>query len=86
MSKNIISGIMKQLIIGTEVEKSRKKFTNHSGRKTLIKKLKAAGVVESSIIKVTEHSTGLKNDDSGDAIEFQIMSNALQVSQSFLSF
>ena len=77
---------MKQLIIGTEVEKSRKKFTNHSGRKTLIKKLKAAGVAESSIIKVTEHSTGLKNNDSGDAIEFQIMSNAFASFSIFFIF
>ena len=71
---------MKHLISGTEVENSRKKLTNHSGRKTLIKKLKDAGVAESCIIKVSGHSTtaGLRNYDPEDEVEFQNMSNALQ--------
>ena len=57
MGKNSISGIMKALTVGTELEGSGKKFTNHSMRKTTVKKLKAANISESSIIKVTGHST-----------------------------
>lgn len=44
-----------------------KKLTNHNMRKTAVKKVKAASVSESSIIKVTAHTTtrGLKNYDPG---------------------
>ena len=48
-------------------------------RKTAVKKLKAANVPESSIIKVTGH-TGtivLKSYDPGDQNEFREMSSAL---------
>ena len=80
MGKNTISGIMRNIIAGTEIENTRKKITNHSGRKTLVRKLKAAGVPESSIIKVTGHTTtaGLSAYDPEDEGEFQMMSNAVQ--------
>ena len=70
---------MRNIIAGTEIENTRKKITN-SGRKTLVRKLKAAGVPESSIIKVTGHTTtaGLSAYDPEDEGEFQIMSNAVQ--------
>ena len=56
-----------------------KKLTNHSMRKTAVKKLKAANVPEFSIIKVTGHkgTRGLKRYDPGDQNEFCEMSNAL---------
>ena len=67
MGKNTISNIMKALIAGTQLENCRKKPTNHNMRKTAVKKVKAANVSESLIIKVTVHTTtrGLKNYDPG---------------------
>ena len=79
MGKNTISGIMKALTAGTELSLSKKKFTNHSMRKTTVKKLKAANIPESSIIKVTGHSStkGLSSYDPGDEEEIKSMSKAL---------
>ena len=57
-----------------------KRLTNHSGRKTVVKKLKkAAKIPETSIIKVTGHTNtrGLRSYDAGDEEEFREMSNAL---------
>ena len=58
---------MKALIAGTQLENCRKKLTNYNMRKTAVKKVKAANVSESLIIKVTVHTTtrGLKNYDPG---------------------
>jgi len=79
MGKNTISSIMKCLISGTPLESCGKKLTNHSMRKTTVKKLKAANVAESSIIKVTGHTStkGLNSYDPGDENEFRHISNAL---------
>ena len=79
MGKSTISNIMKALIAGTPLENSGEKLTNHDMRKTVVKKLKAANVPESSIIKVTGHTSigGLKIYDPGDQNEFCEMSNAL---------
>ena len=70
---------MKVLIAGTPSENCGEKLTNHSMRKTTVKKLKAASVPESSIIKVTGHTSTrrLKSYDPGDQNEFREMSNAL---------
>ena len=83
MGKNTINTFMKDMIAGTDVENGRKKLTNHSARKTLVRKLKSAGIPESSIIKVTGHTTtaGLTNYDPEDENEFQSMSNAVQNKQ-----
>ena len=72
IGKNKISGIMKAPTLGTELGKSKKKFTNHSIRKTTVKKLKAANVPESLIIKITGHTStkGLSSYDPGDENEF----------------
>ena len=71
----------RRLRFRTEIEKSRKKLTNHSGRKTLVKKLKAAKIPESSIIKVTGHTTvrGLESYDPEDEGEFSEMSHAVAI-------
>ena len=78
VGKNKIASIMKELISGTGI-KSSNKLTNHSGRKTLVKKMKEAKIPETSIIKVTGHSStkGLSSYDPGDQQEFKEMSNAL---------
>ena len=59
---------MKEIVSGTELQHSGRKLTNHSGRKTLVKKMKQANVPEESIIKVTGHKRthGLKSYDPGD--------------------
>lgn len=82
VGKNKIASFMKSIIKDTSLEHSGKNITNHSGRKMLVKKLKAAGIPESSIIKVTGHTStkGLSSYDPGDQREFQEMSNALAVS------
>ena len=48
IGKNSISKIIWALILGTVLEESDKLLTNHSMRKTTVKKLKAANVPESS--------------------------------------
>ena len=80
IGKNTFSNT-KALIAGTLLENCRKKLTNHSMRKTVAKKLKAANVPEPSIIKVTGHTNtrGLKSYDPGDQNEFREMSNALNL-------
>ena len=57
VERNTIGKFMKEIISGTPLEKSGKKLTNHSGRKTLVKKVKQANIPEESIIKVTGHTS-----------------------------
>ena len=78
MGHNSISSIMKKIVENTHIP-STKKITNHSGRKTVVKKLKKAKIAESSIIKVTGHTTtkGLNSYDPGDEDEFREMSHAI---------
>lgn len=80
VGKNSISRFMKVLVEGTELEGTAK-LTNHSGRKTLVKKLKRAGTAESSIVKVTGHKSvaGLRSYDPGDEDEFRQMSNQISL-------
>ena len=87
VGKNKIAKFMKEIISGTVIEKNGRKLTNHSGRKTLVKKLKRAEVPESSIIKVTGHKTvrGLANYDPGDQTEFRHMSDSISKSNSKIS-
>ena len=55
-----------------------KNISNHSGRETLVKKLKAAKIPENSIIKVTGHTStqGLRNCDPDEQEEFLQMLHA----------
>ena len=68
VGKNKISSFMKSIIKDTILEKNGLNYTNHSGRKTVVKKLKQANVPESSIIKLTGHTTekGLRSYDPGN--------------------
>ena len=52
-----------------------KRITNHSGQKTLVKKLKSAQIPESSIIKITGLTSTrcLRNYEPGDQEEFREM-------------
>ena len=71
--------MMKDLVTGTSLEESTKKFTNHSARKTLVKKLKKQHLERSSIIKVTGHRNvnSLDDYDEADEEEQQHLSNAI---------
>ena len=79
MGKNLVSCFMKEIIRGTPIETSNKKISNHSGRKTVVTKLRSAGVPDTSIVKVTGHTTteGLSSYDRCDEVDFQRMSNAI---------
>lgn len=71
MGSNTINNIMKNMKLNSPLQNSTKKLTNHSARKTLVKKLKKAQVPRSEIVGITGHSSeaGLDDYDSGD--EFQ---------------
>ena len=65
---NSINNIMKNMVKKTPLALSGKKLTNHSARKTVVKKLKKARIQKSDIIGITGHSNeaGLDPYDSGD--------------------
>ena len=67
---------MKQMKENSPLVTCGKKLTNHSTRKTLVKKLKQAKVPGSEIIKITGHSSekGLQAYDSGDEAEMRSVS------------
>ena len=71
MGVNKINDMMKSVIKGTTLEDSLKTFTNHSARKTAVKKLKTAGLERSSIVKATGHRNkkSLDDYDEGDERE-----------------
>ena len=52
---------MKKIIKGTPLETSGKRLANHSARKTVVKKLKAASFSEESIVKVTGHKNKFRD-------------------------
>ena len=69
-------------------QSSTKKLTNHSARKTLVKKLKNNNVSKSEIIGITGHTNeaGLDAYDSGDEREQQMMSYAIDNVQKATTF
>ena len=72
---NSIDNIMKSMVTSANLETS-KKLTNHSARKTVIKKLRKSGKSRSEIIEITGHSKerGLDPYDSGDECQQREMS------------
>lgn len=79
MVKDVVGSMTKCLVSGTSLVKTPKRLSNHSMRKTTIKKLKVADVAESSMIKITGHpfTAGLRSYYPGDQCEFRGMSNAI---------
>ena len=77
--ENKINGMMKSVIEGTSLEDSSKTFANHSARKTVVKKLKTAGLERSSIVKVTGHRNekSLDDYDEGDESEQRQLSHTI---------
>ena len=66
MGKNRIGEIMKRIVENTEL--ATKKLTNHSGRKTVVKKLDDAAVPRSRIMTVTGHRNEKSLDDYVDCM------------------
>ncbi|KAL9987244.1 hypothetical protein ACROYT_G001519 [Oculina patagonica] len=79
MGENKINSMMKSVIEGTSLEDSSKIFSNHSARKTVVKKLKTAGLERSSIVKVTGHRNekSLDDYDEGDESEQRQLSHTI---------
>ena len=66
---NSIDNMMKGIIKNTPLETSKKKLTNHTARKTVVKKLRAASVERQSIIQVTGHAIEKYLNDYGEGSE-----------------
>ena len=67
LGDNSIDHMMKNIIKNTPLEVTNKRLSNHSARKTVVKKLRAANVERQSIIQVTGHAneTSLNDYDEG---------------------
>jgi len=74
-----LNNMMKDIVSGTSIASTEKKLTNHSARKTCVRKLKSAGFAKSEIKNITGHSRadGLDPYDSGNETEMRQMSNAI---------
>ena len=81
MGKNTINNIVKTMKENSPLKDvcPDKKLTNHSARKTVVKKLKSSGIPKCEIKNITGHSSeqGLDDYDSGDENEQRIMSNII---------
>ena len=69
--------MMKNIVKSNPVALSGKKLTNHSARKTLVKKLRTANVERQSIIQVTGHASeqSLQDNDEATEQEQQVLSS-----------
>ena len=74
---------MKMIIKYTPIETSGKRLSNHSVRKTVVKKLKSANFSDEDIVNVTGHKNGagLRPYDEGDENEFRSLSLAIDASK-----
>ena len=81
VGKNTINTIMKKMKENSPLKElcPQKKITNHSARKTVVKKLKRSGVPKSEIKNITGHASaqGLDDYDSGDEREQQMISRII---------
>jgi len=81
MGKNTIYTIMKTMKKNSLLKDlcPEENLTNHSARKTVVKKLKSSGIPKCEIKNITGHASanGLDDYDSGDEREQQIISRAI---------
>ena len=81
MGKDSINAIMKKMKKNSPLQElcPDKKLTNHSGRKTIVRKMKASGIPKCEIINITghRHGRGLDPYDSGDENEQRFWSNVI---------
>ena len=77
MGVNSINSFMKNMASQADIQ--GKKLTNHSARKTLLKKLKAANQPRSAIIGVTGHTNerSLADYEEGDEKEQRLISSII---------
>ena len=61
--------MMKEVIKNIPLETSKKKLTDHTARKTVVKKLRAASVERQSIILVTGHASEKSLNDYDEGSE-----------------
>ena len=80
MGQHTINVIMKKMVENSPLANSTKRLTNHSARKTVVKKLKQNHIPKSEIIGITGHTTeaGLDAYDSGDESEQRSISHAIE--------
>ena len=76
---NSIDNMMKSLMLIHLSKRVVKKLTNHSARKTLVKKLRANNVERASIMSVTGHRNeqSLNDYDEGNEVEQRHISNMI---------
>ena len=79
MGVNKINSMMKDIVAGTTLETSEKRFSNHSARKTVVNKMKKANLERSAIAKVTGHRNiqSLDDYDEADEVEQRSLSWAI---------
>ena len=87
LGMNTIDTMMKTIIKDSSVETSGKRLTNHSARKTLVKKLRVSNVERESIIQVTGHANtkSLDDYDEGSEQEQQRLSHIISKRQAVSS-
>ena len=80
--KNTIDSIMKKMKLNSPLIDlyPEKRITNHSARKTVVKKLKSSRIPKCEIKNITGHNSaqGLDEYDSGDEREQQMISNIIE--------
>ena len=90
MGINTINNLMKNMMkdSSSTENQNNKRFTNHSVRKTLVKKMRKEHLPKSEIITITGHNTeaGLDAYDSGDEDMQRKISNATSKIILFLMF
>ena len=77
--------MMQSIVQNTSVAASGKRLANHSARKTVVKKLRAANVEKQSIIQVTGHATeqSHQNYNEGNEEEQRVLSTIISNQQQF---
>ena len=69
MRESKIKDVMKSIVADTILESSDKKFSNHSARKRVVRKLKKANIKWSGIVKITGQKNIQSLDDYHEANE-----------------
>ncbi|CAB5388598.1 unnamed protein product [Rhizophagus irregularis] len=55
MGEKLVKGLMKEIATITEIDCDKRKFTNHSGRKTFIQISKSEGISDNDVMSVSRH-------------------------------
>ncbi|CAB5186642.1 unnamed protein product [Rhizophagus irregularis] len=71
MGEKSVKGLMKEIATITEIDCDKRKFTNHSGRKTFIQISKSEGISDNDVMSVSQH----KNPHSLAYYEYTLLSN-----------